>query len=69
MGVFALKRALWAVVLYLGLSTVTFVLFFVLPHLEPAIFRRTQSELHRLPQPADTSGIPSYCVLVRQYII
>ena len=40
MGVYALKRAVWAGVLFLGLSTVTFVLFFVLPHLDPGRRRR-----------------------------
>jgi len=39
-GVYALKRLIWAVVLFFGLSTVTFVLFFVLPHLDPTRRRR-----------------------------
>ena len=40
MGVYALKRAVWAGVLFLGLSTVTFVIFFVLPHVDPGRRRR-----------------------------
>lgn len=40
MGVYALKRVLWAGVLFFGLSTVTFVIFFVLPHVNPARGRR-----------------------------
>jgi peptide/nickel transport system permease protein len=39
-GVYALKRVVWAGVLFLGVSTVTFVIFFVLPHLDPARRRR-----------------------------
>jgi peptide/nickel transport system permease protein len=39
-GVYALKRVVWAGVLFLGLSTVTFVIFFVLPHVDPARRRR-----------------------------
>ena len=40
MGVYALKRVLWAAVLFFGLSTVTFVIFFLLPHVDPAQRRR-----------------------------
>jgi peptide/nickel transport system permease protein len=39
-GVYALKRVLWAGVLFFGLSTVTFVIFFVLPHVDPGRRRR-----------------------------
>jgi peptide/nickel transport system permease protein len=39
-GVYALKRVLWAGVLFFGLSTVTFVIFFLLPHVDPARRRR-----------------------------
>jgi peptide/nickel transport system permease protein len=39
-GVYALKRVVWAGVLFFGLATVTFVIFFVLPHLDPARRRR-----------------------------
>jgi len=51
--VYALKRLVWAVVLFLGLSTVTFVLFFVLPHVEPG--RRRRSPLAPGP-PLDVHG-------------
>jgi peptide/nickel transport system permease protein len=52
-GVYALKRLVWAAVLFLGLSTVTFVLFFVLPHVEPS--RRRRSPLSPGP-PLDVHG-------------
>jgi peptide/nickel transport system permease protein len=39
-GVYALKRVLWSGVLFFGLSTVTFVIFFVLPHVDPGSRRR-----------------------------
>ena len=62
MGVFALKRTLWAVMLFLGLSTVTFVLFFVLPHVEPARRRRRLNITP--PAPVD---VDSHQSLVHQY--
>jgi peptide/nickel transport system permease protein len=61
-GVFALKRTLWAVVLFLGLSTVTFVLFFVLPHVEPGRRRRRLNVTP--PSPVD---VDSHQSLAHQY--
>jgi len=61
-GVFALKRTLWAVVLFLGLSTVTFVLFFVLPHVEPG--RRRRRVNITPPSPVD---VDSHQSLAHQY--
>jgi peptide/nickel transport system permease protein len=40
-GVYALKRLIWAALLFFGLSTVTFVLFFVLPHIDLTRRRRS----------------------------
>jgi peptide/nickel transport system permease protein len=39
-GVYALRRVLWAGVLFFGLATVTFVIFFLLPHVDPGRRRR-----------------------------
>jgi peptide/nickel transport system permease protein len=61
-GVYALKRTVWAGVLFLGLSTVTFVLFFVLPHVEPA--RRRRRLGFTAPSPVDVDQHQS---LVHQY--
>ena len=51
MGVYALKRVVWAGVLFFGLSTVTFVIFFVLPHVDPA--RRRRRIALAAPSPLD----------------
>ena len=40
MGAYAVRRVLGAGVMFLGLATVTFVIFFVLPHTTPAPRRR-----------------------------
>ena len=40
MGAYVLKRVVWTVALFLVLATVTFVLFFVLPHQYPVAGRR-----------------------------
>lgn len=60
MGVYALKRTVAAFLLFWALATVTFVLFFVLPHLQPARGRR-RSGLGPA-QPLDVHG-----TLVHEY--
>jgi ABC-type dipeptide/oligopeptide/nickel transport system permease component len=47
-GVYAVKRVVWTGALFLALATVTFVLFFVLPHASSATGRR-RAALPRRP--------------------
>lgn len=62
MGFYALKRVIWAGVLFFGLSTVTFVIFFLLPHVEP-VFRRRRVGL----VPPSPLGVDQHQSIAHEY--
>ena len=60
MGVYAVKRVIWTGALFLALATVTFVLFFVLPHANPAPGRRRAGLVPRPPLDIHGSLVHEY---------